>query len=109
MSKIKISISDIKKLEENPHVKHVSNLSITYTDEFKQIFMEAYLSGKLPRLIFYENGFDIEVIGIKRIEQCAARWKKLYRRDGIIGLIGKLIGIDILNLEEQINLLTPPI
>lgn len=87
MSKIKFSVSEIKKLEENLHVKHVSNLSITYTDEFKQIFMEAYLLGKLPRLIFHENGFDIEVIGIKRIEQCAARWKKSYKRDGIIGLI----------------------
>jgi transposase InsO family protein len=87
MSKIKFSVSEIKKLEKNPHVKRVSTLSITYTDEFKKIFIESYLLGKLPKLIFSENGFDIEVIGTKRIEQCTARWKKSYKRDGIIGLI----------------------
>jgi len=86
MSKIKISASEIKKLEKNPNVKRVSTLSITYTDEFKKIFIEAYLLGKLPRVIFSENGFDVEVIGIKRIEQCTARWKKSYKRDGLIGL-----------------------
>lgn len=44
------------------------------------------MSGKLPREIFAENGFDINVIGLKRIEQSATRWKALYEKDGILGL-----------------------
>jgi hypothetical protein len=36
-------------------------------------------------LIFSENGFDIEVVAIKRIEKYASRWEKSYKRNGIIG------------------------
>src|SRR5690606_8781576 len=49
-------------------------------------FMDEYLGGKLPRKIFIENGFDVDVIGMKRIEQSAYRWKKAYEKDGLIGL-----------------------
>ena len=48
--------------------------------------MDEYLAGKLPRQIFIENGFDEDVIGIKRIEQSAYRWKKAYEKNGLIGL-----------------------
>ena len=44
------------------------------------------LPGKLPRQIFAENGFDVDVIGMKRIEQSAHRWKKAYETNGLIGL-----------------------
>ena len=36
--------------------------------------------------IFEENGFDINILGVKRIEQSAYRWKKAYEKDGLIGL-----------------------
>ncbi|MEH7344747.1 helix-turn-helix domain-containing protein [Bacillus sp. JJ1532] len=48
--------------------------------------MDEYLAGKLPRQIFIENGFDIDVIGLKLIEQSAHRWKKVYEKSGLIGL-----------------------
>lgn len=86
MSKIKFSQKDIEALEKNPNVLTVSELSITYSDEFKNRFINEYLRGKFPRQIFKENGFDIEVIGLKRIEQSAYRWKKTYEKDGLIGL-----------------------
>lgn len=86
MSKIKFSKEAIKILEQNIHVKRVSELSITYTDEFKRLFIEEYLKGKTPRNIFESAGFDIEIIGVKRYEQAAARWIKAYNKDGIIGL-----------------------
>jgi len=44
------------------------------------------MAGKLPREIFSENGFDINIIGLKRISQSADRWKASYKKDGIIGL-----------------------
>lgn len=52
MSKIKFSKEAIKILKQNIHVKRVSELSITYTNEFKWLFIEEYLKGKTPRNIF---------------------------------------------------------
>ena len=73
-------------LKRNPNVQSFSERAITYTDLFKNRFMDEYLGGKLPRQIFMDNGFDVDVIGIKRIEQSAYRWKKAYKKDGLIGL-----------------------
>lgn len=86
MSKITFSTEEINTLQKNPNVQRVSDRSITYTDDFKNRFMDEYLAGKLPRQIFVENGFDVDVIGIKRIEQSAYRWKKAYEKNGLIGL-----------------------
>ncbi|WP_420806816.1 hypothetical protein [Abyssisolibacter fermentans] len=38
--------------------------------------MEEYLAGRLPRQIFEENGFNVNVLGVKRIEQSAWRREK---------------------------------
>jgi putative transposase len=89
MSKIKFSEKDKKKLEKNKNVKRVSELAITYTEEFKIKFIEEYLNKKMAREIFEENGFEVEVLGVKRIEQSASRWKKCYEEDGILGLMDR--------------------
>jgi putative transposase len=86
MSKTTFSDKEIKILQKNQNVKRVSSLAITYSDDFKNKFLDEYLAGKLPRQIFEENGFDIDIIGIKRIETSAFRWKKAYEKDGLIGL-----------------------
>lgn len=86
MSKITFTKEQIDQLNLNPNVKRVSDKSITYTDEFKRAFIEAYLQGEIPRVIFEKAGFDIEVIGVKRYEQSAGRWIRAYRKDGITGL-----------------------
>ena len=36
--------------------------------------------------MFIENGFGLNVRGMKRIEQSAYRWKKTYEKNGLIGL-----------------------
>ncbi|MGK0466945.1 MAG: putative transposase [Clostridium sp.] len=84
MSKMLFTKEDIKKLENNKIILRVSELSITYTYEFKILFIDEYTAGKLPRQIFEENGFDINIIGLKRIEQSSQRWRTAYKRDGII-------------------------
>lgn len=86
MSKITFTAKEIKALRKNPNVQRVSEQSITYSDSFKNKFMDEHLTGKLPRQIFEENGFDIDVIGLKRMEQSAYRWKKAYEKNGLIGL-----------------------
>ena len=86
MSKVLFSESDIKQLEKNKYVLRVSEKSITYSDEFKRHFIDEYMAGKLPREIFESCGFNIEMIGIKRVETSAKRWKAAYADSGLIGL-----------------------
>lgn len=45
--------------------------------------------GKTPRQIFQDAGFDIQVIGIKRIECASDRWRKAYKEKGVLGLDDK--------------------
>lgn len=86
MSKKLFNEKEREILSNNKFVIRVSEKSITYADEFKRLFIDHYILGKTPREIFEANGFDVQVIGIKRIEQCADRWKRAYEEDGIIGL-----------------------
>lgn len=86
MTKKIFSTKEIKALQKNPNVQRVSDRAITYTDAFKNKFMDEYLAGKLPRQIFTENGFDVDGISLKRIEMCAYRWKKAYEKNGLLGL-----------------------
>ena len=83
MSKIIFTDNEIKKLSKNKYVKNVSNKSITYTDEFKEkVVFETENYKKLPRQVFEECNFDVNVIGIKRIENAAYRWRKQYKYQG---------------------------
>ena len=86
MSNILFTKEDIRKLEKNKNILRISEHSITYSFEFKIIFINEYIAGKLPRQIFEENGFDIDIIGLKRIVKSSARWRSAYKKDGIIGL-----------------------
>lgn len=77
---------EIGILKQNKYVKNVSSKGITYTDEFKRIFVAENEKGKFPRNIFEECGFDVEILGIERIKSCANRWRKGYKTKGIDGL-----------------------
>ncbi len=87
MSIITFTEEQIKVLSNNKCVSNVSSKSISYTDEFKQLFVSENENGKLPRLIFEEHGFDIDIIGIERIKSSGKRWRRAYRKEGILGLI----------------------
>lgn len=73
---------EIKTLSKNKYVKNVSLKSITYTDEFKRHFIVENNAGKFPREIFEECGFDIKILGMKRIESSGKRWREIYRNGG---------------------------
>jgi hypothetical protein len=68
MSKKLFTEKEIRILSKNKNILKVSSKSIVYALEFKEKFIEEYFKGKLPRIIFEENGFDLEIIGIKRVE-----------------------------------------
>ena len=83
MSNIVFTDSEVKNLRKNKYVRNVSNKSITYTDEFKEkVVFETENYKKFPRQVFEECGFDIGIIGIKRVENAAYKWRKQYKNLG---------------------------
>jgi transposase len=86
MSKKHFTDQDIKNLSNNPNVKSVSSKGITYTEVFKRTFISESENGKLPRQIFEENGFDVEVLGKVRVSKAAYRWRTAYNESGVLGL-----------------------
>jgi transposase len=86
MSKKVFTEIEIKLLSVNKYVKSVSPKGITYTDEFKSIFIAEKEKGKFPREIFEECGFDVEVLGVYRIKSASKRWLTAYNKSGISGL-----------------------
>ena len=77
---------EIEILSSNKYVKRVSAKGITYTDEFKRIFIAENEKGKLPTIIFKECGFDLDILGLDRVRSSGKRWRSAYREDGILGL-----------------------
>ncbi len=86
MTKKLFTEKEVQDLSKNPYVKSVSVKGITYTDEFKRIFVEENAKGKLPRDIFEACGFDIDVIGVERVVASGSRWRAAYRENGVFGL-----------------------
>ena len=86
MARGRLSHEEVVILQENPYVEFVSRQRIMYTYEFKCLFIEQYLAGRRPVDIFRQAGFDVSVLGEKRIERATARWKSLYAGNGVEGL-----------------------
>ncbi|WP_410991191.1 IS3 family transposase [Bacillus cereus] len=86
MTKKLFTEREIQILSNNLYVKSVSQKGITYTEKFKHIFIEENEKGKLPRNIFEECGFDIDMIGMKRVMSSGSRWRAAYRKNGVLGL-----------------------
>lgn len=103
MSKKHFNEAQREALSKNPYIARVSEKSMTYTDEFKRLFIDQYMLGKTPREIFEASGFDINIVGMTRVEQSADRWKKAYERDGIIGLSDSRKGASGRPLQRQLT------
>ena len=76
MGKNYFTPEQVEQLKKNKYVKHVTEKAITYTEEFKKIFMLEYNSGKLPSQILSEMGFDYKVLGEIRVSNITQRAKK---------------------------------
>lgn len=84
MSNKLLTKKEIEMLLKNPYVKSVSEKSITYTDEFKNIFITEYANGMIPSAIFRKYGFNVEALGYERIKTSSYRWRnQVKREDGL--------------------------
>lgn len=86
MSKKLFTEEEVSILKQNKYVKKVSSKGITYTDEFKRIFIDENNNGKLPRIIFEQCGFDIDIIGTQRVKSFADRWRTAFKNGGAVKL-----------------------
>jgi hypothetical protein len=87
MDKKHFTEEEMKELLDNPYVVSVTSTLITYTEEFKRIFIAQDKDGKLPREIFRHNGFDVDLLGGSRMRKAAYRWRKAYKEQGLEGLM----------------------
>ena len=71
-----LSGDEIRVLMQNPYVEAVNGSRIVYSEKFKELFIKEYFGGKKPMRIFQDAGFDVKVLGSKRIERCSARWRE---------------------------------
>lgn len=78
MARGRLTENEITILKQNPYVADAAETRVIYTNEFKFHFMKEYLSGKMPTQIFVDAGFDPKVLGSKRIERAAHRWRESY-------------------------------
>lgn len=76
MGKKYFTPEQVEDLRQNKYVKKVSEKSITYTEEFKEIFILEYNFGKLPSHILIEMGFDPKILGQKRVDTIVQRTKQ---------------------------------
>lgn len=78
---------EIRHLEKNPNVQHVTEKSITYAPAFKLASVKAYMAGQTPQEIFLQADFDLDVIGHTKPKKCLKRWREIYDAHGETGLL----------------------
>lgn len=69
-------------LRQNPYIYSVTDTRITLTKEFKELFMTAYKAGESPRKILEDYGFDISIIGERRIWSISQHIRTEYKKYG---------------------------
>lgn len=78
---------EMRQLERNPHVRHVSEKAITYEPSFKLAAVLSYMEGNTPQQIFVQAGFHLETIGHEQPKRCLKRWRTTYTTYGESGLL----------------------
>ena len=103
MGRGKLTTEEQAILRANPNVESVDDYRVFYTGAFKKHFVDAYTSGKRPKQIFIDAGFDPEILGDKRIERATARWKERHIRDNILASIDQEAAKEALQTIDAID------
>lgn len=85
MGRGKLTQEAIKILKKNPNVISVNEDRIVYSDSFKRYFVEQYFMGEKPGNIFRSAGFDLKILGSKRVERASYRWRESFEA-GTLGM-----------------------
>ena len=85
MGRGNLNEEEIRTLRKNPYVVDVNERGVSYSKDFKFLFIKEYMQGKKPTEIFKDAGFNVKALGSKRIERACARWKESYEA-GTLGV-----------------------
>lgn len=114
MSRKVFTEAEQQLLRQNPYIYSVTERRISLTKEFKEIFITAYQSGESPRKILAEHGFDIAIIGDRRVcsisQHVRAEYKKYgYFHEGTAPrsapVVASSASPEALSVDEEIKLL----
>ncbi len=94
MGRGKLTPEEIRILRASPYVADVNERCVSYSNEFKKLFIDKYMRGQRPTEIFREAGFDVKILGSKRIERACARWKESYKA-GTLGVREAVLQTDV--------------
>ena len=67
MSWKEFTLEELSEIKQNPYVKSATTKMVRFTVAFKEAFWEQYQTGKPPKAIVKELGFDPKVLGESRI------------------------------------------
>ena len=73
--------AEMEELKKNKYVEEVKKDKITFTKEFKILFIKEFNNGKGNFQIFSENGLNPLLVGKRRIKACTRNWKKQAKND----------------------------
>lgn len=81
MGRGSLTEAEVRTLLKSPWVDSVDRVHdrIMWKESFKEHFVSEYKAGKMPQQIFIEAGFTKEILGTKRIERAASRWRETYK------------------------------
>lgn len=73
--------AEMEELKKNRYVEEVKKDKITFSKEFKILFIKEFNNGKGNLQIFSENGLNPLLVGKRRIKACTRNWKKQAKND----------------------------
>lgn len=79
MGKKLFTAEEIIILRKNPFTYKVNTNTISFTKEFKELFIAEYNTGVTPHQIFVNRGYDPEILGNRRVWSISQRIRKQYR------------------------------
>ena len=82
MSKKPFTSEEIIILRQNPFTYKVTNSTLSFTKEFKELFITEYNAGGIPRQILANHGYDPEILGDRRIWGISQHLRAQYEESG---------------------------
>lgn len=82
MSKKPFTTEEIIILRQNPFTYKVTNSTLSFTKEFKELFITEYNTGITPRQILANHGYDLEILGDRRIWGISQHLRAQYEESG---------------------------
>ena len=84
--KIKKGFTSEEQIEllKNPYTRTVTDSMIKFTDKFNDLFIKRHSQGIGPSMLFKDCGYNLNILGSKRIVNYYNRLRRTYRYQSLI-------------------------